>query len=176
VAAKNHNADPAKVQPIPAGYHTATPYLIVKNAAAAIEFYTRAFGAKETRRMAGPDGKMMHAEMKIGDSIVMLSDEFPSHQALSPETLGGSPMFVVLYVEDVDARVRQALAAGAKVLRPVEDQFFGDRSGTVLDPFGHRWTLTTHIEDVSDAEMERRFAAIMGTAAAGGSASSDKDQ
>lgn len=118
----------------------------------------------------------MHAEIRIGDSIIMLSDEFPGHGALSPETLGGSPMFIVLCLEDVDARVQQALSAGAAIFRPVEDQFSGDRSGTVQDPFGHRWTLTTHIEDVSEEEMDRRLAAMMGTATAGEGASSGQDQ
>ena len=131
---------PKNVNPVPEGYHTASPYLIVNNAAGALDFYKRAFEATETRRMATPDGKIMHAEMKIGDSVIMLSDEFPSHQALGPEHFGGSPMFVVLYVEDVDARFAQAIGAGAKILRPLENQFFGDRSGTLLDPFGHRWT------------------------------------
>jgi PhnB protein len=176
MTAKNERAPAAGVKPVRDGYHTATPYLTVKGAAAAIEFYTRAFGAKETRRMAGPGGKVMHAEITIGNSIIMLSDEFPSHGALSPETLGGSSMFIVLCLDDVDARVQQALAAGATVLRPVENQFSGDRSGTVLDPFGHRWTLTTHIEDVSDEEMDRRFAAMMGASTSEQDALSGKDQ
>jgi PhnB protein len=111
--------------------------------------------------MATPDGKIMHAEMKIGDSTIMLSDEFPSHQALGPEHFGGSPIFVVFYIEDVDARFAQAIGACAKILRPLENQFFSDRSGTLLDPFGHRWTLTTHIEDVPEAEMTRRFTEMM---------------
>jgi PhnB protein len=153
------------VKPIPAGYHTASPYLIVSDAKGAIDFYCCAFGATERRRLATPDGKVMHAEITVGDSIIMLSDEFPSHDAISPEKLGGWASFVVLYVEDVDARIEQALQAGATILRPVADQFFGDRSGTVRDPFGHRWTLTTHIEDVSDAEINRRFAQMFGSAA-----------
>jgi PhnB protein len=150
-----------RVKPVRDGYHTATPYLTVKNAAAAIEFYKHAFGAEEIRRLVATDGKMMHAEIRIGDSIVMLSDEFPSHGALSPETLGGSAMFVVLSLNDVDTRIQQAVAAGATVLRPVANQFSGDRSGTIQDPFGHRWTLTTHVEDVSDEEMNRRLGAMM---------------
>lgn len=154
----------AAVRPVRDGYHTATPYLTVKNAAAAIEFYKHAFGAEEIRRLAAPDGKVMHAEIRIGDSIIMLSDEFPSHGALSPETLGGSAMFVVLSLEAVDARIQQAVAAGATVFRQLANQFSGDRSGTIQDPFGHRWTLTTHIEDVSDEEMNRRLGAIMQTA------------
>ncbi|HEY2615078.1 MAG TPA: VOC family protein [Chthoniobacterales bacterium] len=157
-------ASRAKVEPVPAKYHTVSPYLIVRNAAAALDFYVGAFGAIECRRMANPDGKIMHAEMKIGDSMIMLADEFPSHQALSPEHFGGSPMFLVLHVENADARFKQAIGAGATALRPLADQFSGDRSGTVLDPFGHRWTLTTHIEDVSEAEMGRRFTEMMKSA------------
>ena len=160
-------------KPVPAGYHTASPYLIARNAATALDFYKRAFGAIETRRLSTPDGKIMHAEIKIGDSIVMVSDEFPSHQALSPEHFGGSPAFIVLYVANVDALFAQAVAAGAKILRPLEDQFFGDRSGTLLDPFGHRWNLSSHIEDVSEEEIARRFSEMMKSA--GIAASSGKD-
>jgi PhnB protein len=176
MTAKNQPAQPAAAKPVRDGYHTVTPYLTGKNAAAAIDFYTRAFGAKETRRITGPDGKVMHAEITTGDFIIMLSDEFPSHGALSPETLGGSPIFIVLCLDEVDARVQRALAAGATMFRPIEDQFSGDRSGTVQDPFGHRWTLTTHIEDVSEEEMATRLAAMMGTAPGGENASSGKDQ
>lgn len=146
------------VKPIPDGYHSVSPYLIVCEAARALDFYRRAFGAQERRRLTTPDGKVMHAEIIIGDSIVMLSDEFPDHGAIAPKRLDGCAIFVVLYVEEVDARIEQAVGAGATILRPVADQFFGDRSGTLRDPFGHRWTLTTHIEDVSDAEIDRRFA------------------
>ena len=149
------------VQPVSAGYQTASPYLIVKDAAAALQFYKEAFGASETRRLKTPDGKIMHAEMKIGDSMVFLASEFPDHGAFSPEQFGGSPVSVVLYVENADALFAKAIKGGATSLRPLQDQFFGERSGTVLDPFGHRWTLNTHIEDVSDEEMERRFAAMM---------------
>lgn len=149
---------------VPKGYHTASPYLIAANAAAALGFYCVAFGATVKRRLATPDGKIMHAEMKIGDSIIMLADEFPSHDAFGPEHFGGSPVSVVLYVENADALYRQALKAGAASIRPMADQPFGDRSGTLRDPFGHRWTLTTHIEDVSDEEIERRFAAMVGGA------------
>ncbi len=149
------------VNPIPDGYHTASPYLIVTNAAAALEFYRVAFSATVKRRLAMPDGKIMHAEMMIGDSIVMLADEFPSHEAFGPEHFGGSPVSVVLYVESPDALFNQALAAGAVSLRPMSDQPFGQRSGTMCDPFGHRWTLTTHMEDISDEELERRFAAMI---------------
>jgi PhnB protein len=151
----------SRITTVPEGYHTASPYLIVANAPAALEFYGDAFGATVKRRLAMPDGKIMHAEMKIGDSIVMLADEFPSHEAFAPERFGGSPASIVLCVENADALYVQALAAGATSLRPMTDQPFGDRSGTIRDPFGHRWTLTTHIEDISDDEIERRFAAMM---------------
>jgi PhnB protein len=146
---------------VPKGYHTASPYLIVANASAAVEFYRTAFGATTKRCLSMPNGKVMHAEILIGDSIVMLADEFPSHQAFSPKHFGGSPVFLVLYLEDADAVYAQALAAGAIALRPMGDQPFGDRSGTICDPFGHRWTLTTHLEDISDEEIQRRFAAMM---------------
>ncbi len=152
---------PTKPKPIPDGYHTATPYLIVKEAAKAIDFYKRAFGASETMRMPGPGGKIMHAEIKIGDSPIMLADEFPQMNALSPQSVGGSPIFLMLYVEDVDGLTRQAIAAGATVEQPVKNQFYGDRSGTLVDPFGHRWTIATHVEDVSPEEMQRRMDAMM---------------
>ncbi len=145
---------------MPDGYHTVTPYLIVKDAAKAIDFYKRAFGATESMRMRGSGGKIMHAEIKIGDSAIMLADEFPEMNALSPQSLGGSPIFLFLHVEDVDALTRQAIAAGATAERPVQNQFYGDRSGTIVDPFGHRWTIATHIEDVSPEEMERRMEAM----------------
>ena len=151
----------AKAKPKPDGYHTATPYLIVKNAASAIDFYTRAFGATELMRFPGPGGTIMHAEIKIGDSPIMLADECPEMNALSPPSLGGSPVLLALYVEDVDAVTQQAIAAGAKVERPVQNQFYGDRSGTLVDPFGHRWSIATHVEDVSFEEMQRRMAAMM---------------
>jgi PhnB protein len=151
---------PTKPKPIPDGYHTATPYLIVKDATRAIDFYKRAFGATESVRMPGPNGKIMHAEIKIGDSPIMLADEFPEMDAISPQTLGGSPSSLMLYVEDVDALSRQAIAAGATVLRPVQNQFYGDRSCNVVDPFGHRWTLATHVEDVAPEEMRKRMEAI----------------
>jgi PhnB protein len=151
----------SKVRPVPEGYHTASPYLIVSNAAAALEFYRNVFGAILKRRLATAGGKVMHAEMMIGDSIVMLADEFPSHEAFAPEHFGGSPSSVVLYLENADALYARAIGAGAVSLRPMADQPFGERSGTIRDPFGHRWTLTTHIEDVSDDEIERRFAALM---------------
>jgi PhnB protein len=147
------------VKPIPEGYHSATPYLIVKDAARAIEFYKRAFGATELLRMAAPGGKIGHAEIKIGDSPIMLADEVPDMGALSPESLGGTPVSILLYVEDVDAVFNQAIAAGAKIQRPVKDQFYGDRTGGVTDPFGHVWYVATHKEDVSPEEMRKRAAA-----------------
>ena len=148
-------------KPVPEGYHTASPYLSVPNAAGALDCYRTAFGATMKRRLAMPDGKIMHAEIMIGDSILMLADEFPSHEAFGPEHFGGSPVSIVLYVEYADALYAQALGAGGAALRPIADQPFGDRSGTLRDPFGHRWTLTTHLEDISDEEIERRFAAMM---------------
>jgi PhnB protein len=148
------------VKPIPDGYHTATPYLIVKDAAHALEFYKKAFGAKELMRFADPSGKVGHAEIKIGDSPIMLADEFPEMGARSPQSFGGTPVSLLLYVKDVDAAASQAIAAGATVVRPVKDQFYGDRSGTFADPFGHVWTIATHIEDVSEEEMHKRMAAL----------------
>jgi PhnB protein len=148
------------VKPIPEGYHTVTPYLIIKGVAAALEFYKKAFGATELFRMPGPGGAVMHAEIKIGDSMIMMGDENVAMGARSPSTLGGSPVGICLYVPDVDALAKQALAAGATVVRPVQDQFYGDRSGTFTDPFGHQWTLATHKEDVSPEEMDRRMKAM----------------
>ena len=145
-----------KVQPIPAGYSAVTPYLSVRGAAEAIEFYKNAFGAKEIMRMPGPDGKLGHAEIKIGDSRVMLSDEYEALAFLSPQTRGGTTVHIHLYVKDVDAMVARATAAGAKINRPVKDQFYGDRSGSIEDPFGHMWHVATHKEDLSKAEMARR--------------------
>jgi PhnB protein len=149
----------SKVKPIPEGYHTATPYLIVKGAASAIEFYKKAFGATELLRMVQADGRVGHAEIKIGDSPILLADEFPEMGARGPQSLGGSPVSILLYVEDVDALFSRAVAAGAKVLRPVQDQFYGDRSGGVTDPFGHLWYIATHKEDVSPEELKKRAAA-----------------
>jgi PhnB protein len=149
----------SKVKPIPEGYHTVTPYLIIGGAAEAIEFYKKAFGATELFRMAQPDGKIGHAEIKIGDSPIMLSDEHPSMGYRGPKSLGGSPVSILLYVDDVDALVQQATAAGAKIDRPVEDKFYGDRSGSLTDPFGHIWHIATHKEDVSPEEMDKRAAA-----------------
>jgi PhnB protein len=148
------------VRPIPEGYYSITPYLIVRGAARAIEFYKQAFSATELMRFPMPDGRVGHAEIKIGNSPVMLADEFPEKGARSPESIGGSATGILLYVEDVDAQFKQAVAAGAKVERPLQDQFYGDRSATVVDPFGHKWTLATHKEDVSMEEMQRRMAAM----------------
>lgn len=148
-------------KPIPDGYHTATPYLVLQNAASAIEFYKKAFGATELMRLASPGGKIGHAEIKIGDSPIMLADEFPEMGYRGPKALGGSPVSIMLYVEDVDAIFNQAVAAGATVKRPIKDEFYGDRSGNLEDPFGHVWTISTHKEDVSPEEIERRFAAVM---------------
>jgi PhnB protein len=148
------------VKPVPEGYHTVTPYLIVKDASKALDFYQRALGAEECLRMAGPEGKVMHAEIKIGDSIVMLADEFPQMGAVSPQTIGGTPVGICLYVENVDSLFNRAVAAGGKVERPLQNQFYGDRSGTLIDPFGHKWTIATHIEDVAPEEMEKRMAAM----------------
>lgn len=148
----------AKVKPIPDGYHAITPYLAMKNAAEAMEFYKRAFGATEVMRMAQPDGRIGHAEMKIGDSKFMLADEFPDMDFRSPLSFGGSPVHLHLYVEDVDAVVRQAEATGARVVRPVQDQFYGDRSGSLADPYGHVWHVATHKEELTPEEMRRRAA------------------
>jgi len=151
-----------KVKPIPDGYHTLTPYLTVRNAAAALDFYKRAFGADETFRVGSPDGKIGHAEIRIGNSAIMLSDEFPEMGAQSPESIGGSPVMLHLYVENVDALVDRAVKAGGKLERPVADQFYGDRGGMITDPFGHKWWIATHVEDVPPEELERRSKAAFG--------------
>jgi PhnB protein len=145
-----------KAKAIPDGYHGATPYLCIKGAEKALEFYQKAFGAKEVMRMGEPGGKIGHAEIKIGDALVMLSDEFPDFGNLSPQSIGGTAVTMMIYVEDVDGFVNKAIAAGAKVLRPVESQFYGDRMGLLEDPFGHRWYFATHIEDVPPDEMKKR--------------------
>jgi PhnB protein len=146
------------VKPIPEGYHTATPYMICKPAAQAIEFYKKAFGAVEVMRMAGPDGRIGHAEIKIGDSYIMLADEHPEMSIHSPQHYGGSPVSVLLYVENADATVNAAVAAGAKITRPLKDEFYSDRAGNIVDPFGHQWYIHTHIKDVSHEEMQNAAA------------------
>ena len=148
------------VKAIPDGYHTATPYLIIKGAAKAIELYKKAFDAKELLRFPGPDGTLMHAEIQIGDSPIMMADEMPAMGYRSPQAYGGTPVSLMLYVADVDAVANKAVAAGMKTLKPVADQFYGDRTGTFEDPFGHVWTLATHKEDVSVEEMARRAEAL----------------
>jgi PhnB protein len=148
-------------KPIPDGYPQVTPYLAVDDAAGAIEFYGVVFGATERMRMAAPEGKVGHAEIQIGDSLLMLSDEFPEMGVSSPKTVGGSQVTLSVNVEDVDAVVASAVAAGATELRPVEDQFYGDRTGQFEDPFGHRWNVATHIEDVPPDEMAARAAKAM---------------
>jgi len=147
------------VKPIPDGYHTVTPYLIIKGATAALEFYKKALGAKELARYPMPDGTIAHAEIQIGNSRVMLGEESPERGFRSPQTLGGSGTGLCLYVEDIDAWFKRAVDAGGKVLRPVEKQFYGDRTGTFIDPYGHNWTISTHVEDVTDEEMVRRMKA-----------------
>jgi Uncharacterized protein conserved in bacteria len=149
------------VKPIPEGYHTATPYLAVDDAAEALEYYKKAFGAKERGRMEAPDGKIGHAEIQIGDSLVMLSDPFPQASTRTPKELGGTTASVFLYVENVDAFVQRAVDAGATVSMEVADQFWGDRFGTITDPFGHSWSVATHIEDVPPEEMAERAKAAM---------------
>ncbi|HEX5708507.1 MAG TPA: VOC family protein [Pyrinomonadaceae bacterium] len=145
-----------KAKPIPEGFHSVTPYLCVSDAARAIEFYKEAFGATEIMRMEAPGGKIGHAEVKIGDCIVMLADEFPEINFRSPQTLGGPSSHFMVYVEDVDAQVERAVAAGAKLTRPVKDEFYGDRTGCVEDPFGHAWYIATHVEDLAPEEIKRR--------------------
>jgi len=151
----------ASVQPIPEGYHTVTPFLSVKGASDAIEFYKRAFGAVERGRMQDPKGSVVHAEIKIGDSVVMLADEMPGSECQSPQALGGTTTTIFLYVKDVDAVYNKAVAAGAKSTMPPADMFWGDRYGKVADPFGHSWSLATHKEDVAPDEMKRRSEAFM---------------
>ena len=149
----------SKVKPIPDGYNVLTPYLCIKGAAEAIDFYKKAFGATEVMRMAQPDGRVGHAELQFGDSKVMLADEFPDMDFRSPQAWGGSPVHLHLYVEDVDTVFKRAVSAGAKEVKPVQDQFYGDRLGTVADPYGHVWHVSTHKEDLSPEEIGRRAAA-----------------
>ena len=144
------------VKPIPEGYHSVTPYLIVKGGAKAIEFYKKAFGATEIMRLEGTGGSLGHAEIRIGNSPVMLADEYPEMGFRSPQTLGGAGVSLMVYVEQVDAVFQRAIATGAKELRAVQNQFYGDRSGTLQDPFGHVWTISTHVEDIPPEEMHRR--------------------
>ncbi len=151
---------PAKTKPVPQGYHHITPYLIIKGAAAAMDFYKDVFGATEIMRMPQPNGRIGHAEMKMGDPFIMLADEYPEMDIVSPTTLGNSTVGILLYVDDADATFNKAVSRGAKVNKEMADQFYGDRSGTVIDPFGHKWTIATHVEDVSPEEMERRMAAL----------------
>jgi PhnB protein len=148
-------------KPIPEGYHSVTPYLAIDGASEAIEFYKRAFGAKERGRMDAPGGKIGHAELAIGDSVVMLSDALPQFSTRAPTELGGTTVSVFMYVEDVDAVVKQAVDAGAKVEIEVQDQFWGDRFGSVTDPFGHNWAIATHVEDVPPEEMAKRAEAAI---------------
>lgn len=151
---------PPTVKAIPEGYEGATPYLIIKGAAGALDFYKKAFGATELMRMPAPGGTVGHAEIKIGKAIIMLADEFPQMNCKSPQAYGGSPVSVMLYVPDVDTFVNRAVTAGAKLLRPVKNQFYGDRSGSLEDPFGHQWHIATHVEDVPPDELGKRAEAM----------------
>jgi len=156
------------VKPIPEGYHSVTPYLIIKGAADAIEFYKKAFGATELFRFPAPDGKIGHAEIKIGDSPIMLADEFAEMGHKGPRALGGSPVSLMIYLEDVDTVFNRAVEAGASVKEAVQDKFYGDRAGTLTDPFGHVWHVSTHKEDVSMEEMEERAKQASAKASGGG--------
>ena len=151
----------ADIKPIPDGYPQVTPYLCVDGAKAAIEFYSKVLGATERMHMPGPDGKIGHAELELGESLIMLADEFPEMGVRGPKAVGGTPVTISIYVEDADAVFDAAVAAGATVLRPVENQFYGDRTGQFEDPFGHRWSVATHVEDVPPDEMEKRAAEAM---------------
>jgi PhnB protein len=151
---------PTTAKPIPEGHRTVTPYLALKGGAKALDFYKQAFGATELYRLAMPDGRIGHAEIRLGDSVIMLADEFPEHGFRAPQTVGGTPVNLHLYVEDVDAFVKRAVAAGAKEVKPVMDQFYGDRSGQLEDPFGHLWWVATHKEDLSPEEIQKRAAAM----------------
>ena len=151
-----------KVNPIPEDYPRVIPYLTVDGAAAAIDFYCNIFGATERARMPGPDGRIGHAELDLGQSVIMLADPFPDFGNTAPPTLGGTPVTMMVYVEDVDDVFRRAVEAGATADRPVENQFYGDRAGQFTDPFGHKWFVATHVEDVPPDEMEKRAAAAMG--------------
>jgi PhnB protein len=157
----------AGVTPVPDGYHSVTPYLIIDGASEAIDFYTKVFDATERMRLPMPGGRVGHAELEIGDSVVMLADEAPEMGIRSATTIGGSPVNLHLYLDDVDAVFARAIAAGAEPLQPVEDKFYGDRSGQLRDPFGHIWSLATHVEDVAPGEMERRMDQLTGGQGAG---------
>jgi PhnB protein len=152
----------ANAKPIPEGYPQVTPYLAVEDANRAIEWYSTVFGTRERMRLGAPDGKVGHAELELGDSLLMLADEFPEMGMRSPKAVGGTPVTISLYVDDVDGVFERAVQGGAKPLRQVEDQFYGDRVGSFEDPFGHRWSVATHVEDVPPDEMERRAAESMG--------------
>jgi PhnB protein len=157
----------AAIKATPEGMHTVTPHLICAGAADAIEFYKKAFNAIETSRLPGPDGRLMHASVRIGDSTVMLTDEMPEHGALGPNSLKGSPVTIHLYVDDVDAFAARAVSAGAKTTMPVTDMFWGDRYGQFEDPFGHRWSIATHVRDVSPAEMREAMQNMCGQQGSG---------
>jgi len=150
------------VKPIPDGYHSVTPYLIISGAAKAIEFYKTVFAADEIVRIDMGGGTIGHAELRIGDSIIMLADEFPHMEARSPKSFGGTPVGIHLYVENCDATIQRAVAAGATISRPIQDQFYGDRSATLYDPFGHQWTISTHTEDLTPEEIKSRAAKLCG--------------
>ncbi len=152
----------ASVKPIPEGYPQVTPYLVVDGAEAAIDFYTKVFGARERMRMPGPDGKIGHAELELGDSVIMLADEVLDMDIRGPRSIGGSPVIVSVYVDDVDATFARAVDEGAKPLRELRNEFYGDRTGQLEDPFGHRWSVATHVEDVSPEEMQRRASEMGG--------------
>ncbi len=149
------------VKPIPQGFHSVTAHLVVDDGNGAIDFYKQTFGAKEVARLALPDGKIAHAELKIGDSLIMVTDEFPDWGNHSPKSLGGTPVHMHLYVEDVDSLAERAVAAGAEVLIPIADQFYGDRAGRLRDPYGHVWIVATHKEDMTEEEVQRRFKDFM---------------
>lgn len=149
------------VKAIPEGYHSVTPYLYIDGAAQAIQFYQKAFGAKEILRLPAPNGKVGHAELQIGDSRIMLADEEPAMGSFGPKSVGGTPVSLMIYFEDVDRVFEKAVAAGAKVLKPLKDQFYGDRSASLEDPFGHKWFIATHIEDVSPEEIDKRVKAMV---------------
>jgi PhnB protein len=156
---------PKPVKPIPDGYTPVTPYLTIKGAAEAIEFYKKAFGAEEMMRMPMPDGKVAHAEIRIGGAVIMLHDESPEWKMLSPQTIGGSASSIMLYVTDADAVMKRAVDAGATVTMEMADQFYGDRCGNIVDPFGHKWSIATHVEDVEPDEIRRRAEKMFGQGA-----------